>query len=187
MNSHGIEKILEKYFEGETSLAEERQLREFFRQEDIPAHLVELREQFELYEKEGSFELPEKFDARLFNEIEKQDRGRKNSRRTTYYYISGVAATILILVTVFFRFDPFLSGPRSSDAEAELAFTQASNILYYVSDKFHRGADPLDKIARFDDGVKNLNTVKKFDEGVSKTSPVSRFNQITKLFLNPAP
>ena len=98
-----------------------------------------------------------------------------------------MAATILILVTVFFRFDAFMSGSRYNEAEAELAFTQASNILYFVSDRFNKGADPLGKMARFDEGVKNLNTVKKFDEGMSKTSPVSRFNQITKLITNPAP
>ncbi len=34
-----IEKLLERYYEGETSLEEEKQLREFFRQETIPAHL----------------------------------------------------------------------------------------------------------------------------------------------------
>ena len=187
MSSQGIEKILVKYFEGETSLAEERKLREYFRQEDIPDHLVELREQFDLFEKEGSIELPDSFDEELFEEIKKQERGRKISRRNNIYYISGVAATILILITVFFRFDPFLSSRQGNNAEAELAFTQASNILYFVSDKFNKGADPLGKMARFDEGVKNLNSVKKFDEGVSKASPLSRFNQITKLITNPAP
>jgi hypothetical protein len=187
MSSQGIEKILEKYFEGETSLSEERRLREFFHKDDIPSHLVELREQFELYEKEGNHTLPEDFNDILFDEIEKQDRGRKASRRTTLYYISGVAATILILVTIFFRFDAFMSGPRYNDAEAELAFTQATNILHFVSGKFNKGAEPLGKMARFDEGVKNLNTVNKFDEGINKTTPVSRFNQITKLITNPAP
>ena len=187
MSSQGIEKILEKYFAGETSLAEERKLRAFFLKEEIPSHLAELKEQFMLYENESREELPEDFDEVLFNRINAKERGRKISRRTTIIYISSVAATILILVTVFFRFDPFLNSSQGNDPEAELAFIQASNILYFVSDKFNKGAEPLGKMARFDKGVKDLNTVKKFDEGVSKAAPVSRFDQITKLITNPAP
>ncbi len=187
MSSHRIEKLLEKYFESETSLSEERTLREFFRAKDIPVHLQDLKEQFELYEKEGQIELPDDFDDVIFRKIEQKERGRKQSRRTTIYYISGVAATILILVTVFVRFDSFLGTPPSNDSEAQIAFNEASRILYFVSDKFNKGTDNLGKVARFDEGIKDLSSVKKFDEGVSKASPISRFNQITKLITNPAP
>lgn len=47
MNTEKIEQLLEKYFEGETSLEEEKQLRTFFRKEDIPDRLKSYREQFE--------------------------------------------------------------------------------------------------------------------------------------------
>ena len=187
MSSQRIEKILVKYFEGETSLAEERTLREFFHQEEIPAHLIELKEQFELYDEESDEELPEDFDEILFGKIEQRERSQKASRRTYIYYISGVAATIMILITLFVRFDPFTSNTPYNDREAEIAFEEASRILYFVSDKFNQGASPLTKVARFDEAVGNLSSVKKFDAGVSKASPISRFNQITKLITNPAP
>jgi len=187
MSSQRIEKILVKYFEGETSLSEERMLREFFQQDDVPAHLVELKEQFELYEEESHEELPDDFNETLFGEIDKQERGRKHSRRTTIYYISGVAASILILITLFIRFDPFISSSQYDDEEANLAFAEASRILYFVSDKFNQGTSPLGKVARFDEELNNLNNLKKFNEGVEKASPISRFNQITKLITNPAP
>lgn len=47
MNTEKIEQLLEKYFEGETSLEEEKQLRTIFREEDIPDRLKSYREQFE--------------------------------------------------------------------------------------------------------------------------------------------
>jgi len=187
MSSQIIEKLLEKYFEGETSLGEERTLREFFQKEDLPAHLVELREQFGLYDEESNKELPADFDKVLFEEIEKREHSSKASRRAYIYYISGVAATILILITVFVRFDPFTTSAPYDEQEADIAFTEASRILYFVSAKFNQGADPLGKVARFDEGMKNLNTVNKFDAGVNKATPISRFNQITKLITNPAP
>lgn len=44
-----IEKLLERYYEGETSLAEEKQLRQFFQQDSIPAHLETHAEQFRYF------------------------------------------------------------------------------------------------------------------------------------------
>lgn len=46
MNTERIEQLLDKYFEGESSLEEEKELREFFRQEEIPAHLKSYTDQF---------------------------------------------------------------------------------------------------------------------------------------------
>jgi hypothetical protein len=185
MSSQKIEKILEKYFHGETSLTEERTLREFFRQEELPPHLAELKDQFSMLDPESEASLPDDFDNALFAEINNQDRKSKASKRAVLYYISGVAATILIIVTVFIRFDPFVGNQTKS--QEELAFEEASRILYYVSTKFNQGADPLKKVARFDEGINNLNSIKKFDDGVSKTSPISRFKQITDLITNPVP
>lgn len=187
MSSQRIEKILQKYYQGETSLVEERQLREYFLKEELPHHLSELRDQFEMFELEGTEELPATFDEELFSEIEKQERGRKASKRTMIYYISGVAATVLILITVFFNFIPFNSNKQYTDQEAEVAFTETSRILYFVSDKFNQGTHSMKKIARFDEGLDDLENVKKFDEGVHKTGPLSRFSQITNLIMNPAP
>lgn len=44
-----IETLLEKYYEGETSLAEEKQLRNFFQQEPIPPHLQHHAGQFRYF------------------------------------------------------------------------------------------------------------------------------------------
>ncbi|MEN8224403.1 MAG: hypothetical protein ABFS05_03500, partial [Bacteroidota bacterium] len=115
------------------------------------------------------------------------------SAGSAYYFLNNkiptyeVAATILILIAVFFRFDPFVVSPSNSDREARIAFEEASRVLYFVSDKFSKGATPLKKVARFDQGINDLNSVKKFDEGVEKATPLSRFKQITDLITNPAP
>ena len=39
MNIKEIEDLLEKYYEGETSLSDERSLKAFFMQMDVPDHL----------------------------------------------------------------------------------------------------------------------------------------------------
>ena len=40
-NLHMIEELLERYFDGETSAAEEKQIRAFFASGEVPEHLAE--------------------------------------------------------------------------------------------------------------------------------------------------
>lgn len=53
MKIEKIEQLLKKYFEGETSLEEEEQLRIFFRREKIPGHLQSYTDQFRYLEIVG--------------------------------------------------------------------------------------------------------------------------------------
>lgn len=188
MSSQRIEKILEKYFQGETSLTEEHMLREFFLGDEVPAHMAELQDQFMLFVEEGTETLPDDFEDALFEEISKHEKTTRASKRSMFMYIGGVAATILILITLFIKFDPFIGYQESTENnDADMAFAEASRILYYVSDKFNQGTGTLGKVALFDEEVNKLKTVNKFDDGMSKASPISRFDQITKLITNPAP
>ena len=81
MNSPKIEKILERYFQGESSLQEEQTLREFFSQDKLPAHLAELKDQFMMFGDEAGRELPGSFDDRLFEMISEKERDTRMSRR----------------------------------------------------------------------------------------------------------
>lgn len=63
MDTKKIEQLLEKYFEGDSSLEEEKMLRNYFASEDIPNHLTSYRDQF-AYINELSQVAPEdNFDA----------------------------------------------------------------------------------------------------------------------------
>lgn len=185
MSSQEIEKILERYFHGESSLSEERSLKAFFKKEDLPAHLADLREQFLVFEQEREEVLPDDFDDNLFKAIEKEEKSKKASKRAVIYYVGSVAATILIILTIFIRFDPLARNTQTMQAEE--AFAEASQVLYFVSGKFMQGTNKLGTVGQFNDNVSKLENVKKFDDGVEKASTVSRFKQITDLFTNPAP
>jgi hypothetical protein len=49
--NHAIEKLLDRYYEGETTTEEERELRDFFQQGDIPHHLQIYAEPFRYFTK----------------------------------------------------------------------------------------------------------------------------------------
>jgi len=47
MESHKIEELLDKYFEANTTVAEEETLRTYFNQESVPTHLEQYRQMFQ--------------------------------------------------------------------------------------------------------------------------------------------
>lgn len=70
-----INQLLERYWNGETSLEEEKILRTFFSQDDVPADLLKYKELF-VYEylQEKEEMLSEDFDSRLLSTIAKMEQ-----------------------------------------------------------------------------------------------------------------
>ena len=62
-----IEQLLERYWEGETTLQEEAILRTFFSQDDVPANLMKYKSLFDCGLQEET--LGDDFDARILESI----------------------------------------------------------------------------------------------------------------------
>ncbi len=93
-----IEKLLEKYYEGETSLEEERELKEFFQGNQVPAHLQSHAAQFN-YFKEARNEHPSlTFSSELAARLDPPKQGPV--RRFTSWFI-GIAAGLTLLIVGF--------------------------------------------------------------------------------------
>lgn len=85
-----IEELVDRYFEGETSCEEERELRRFFNNERVPEHLKAYRPLFAYIEQE----------AKAYRE-ERNHTAKTVSRfRRINYIISGVAAVVLLLIGI---------------------------------------------------------------------------------------
>lgn len=84
-----IENLLHKYFEGETSAGEEKQIRNYFSSaEEIPPDLMVYKPMFAYFDEE----------------ISKQEQKTKQKKfvwkRSFTYLVSGIAATILLIVGI---------------------------------------------------------------------------------------
>ena len=89
-----IEQLLERYWQCDTSLEEEAQLRAFFSRSDVPAHLLR-------YKEAG---LDEDFDARVLAEVEppvvKAKRLTLTARLVPMFKAAAAVALVLSLVNV---------------------------------------------------------------------------------------
>ncbi len=70
MDYRYIEQLLERYWQCETSVQEEAQLRSFSSQEDVPAHLLRYKELFAYQQIQKEVGLGDDFDARILAQVE---------------------------------------------------------------------------------------------------------------------
>ena len=69
-----IEQLLERYWQCETSLEEEAQLRAFFNGSDVPEHLMRYKDLFVYQQLQQEVGLGADFDARVLAEVETRRR-----------------------------------------------------------------------------------------------------------------
>ena len=107
MKQDSIGTLLDKYYEGNTSLAEEAWLREYFTQEqELPEHLRPHAAQFKSIAKQQEVQLDESItDDWLLGKIEEPEQQQKG-RQLFMPWIDGnkvwrMAASILLLLGVF--------------------------------------------------------------------------------------
>lgn len=103
MSTEKIEQLLDKYFEGETTLEEERRLTEYFQEEDIPDHLISYRDQI-LYAGEMSNIRPERdFDpfAKIETDMDATPESLAGKVNNRLQWSLRIAAGLILLLTGF--------------------------------------------------------------------------------------
>ena len=107
MKVNEIERLLTRYYDGETSETEEKELKRFFTEEDIPAHLLAEKEIFMQLAAQPAPEIPEGLESRLSRKIDQWDTGerrtlkiKKHTRTLRLQWIGSIAASLLILLSV---------------------------------------------------------------------------------------
>lgn len=98
-----IEQLLERYWNCETTLEEERILRTFFSQKDIPVRLLPYRDLFSYEQTETTEdELGDDFDARVLALINEPEpvKARTISMRQRLAPLFKAAAVVAIVITL---------------------------------------------------------------------------------------
>ena len=89
------DKLLENYYRGETTIEEERLLKELILQEEYPSPE---KDAFGWYQHEGT--VPGDLEETLFEGIKSTEK-MKRSRRIILYSLTSAAASVLLVVTLF--------------------------------------------------------------------------------------
>ena len=101
MDSKYIEQLLERYWQCETSLEDEAELRAFFSGSDVPKHLLRYKDLFVYQQLQQEVHLGEDFDARVLAEVEVPVvKAKRLARFMPLFKAAAVVAVVLSLGNV---------------------------------------------------------------------------------------
>lgn len=169
MDLQKIEKLLQKYYNGETSLEEEEVLRTFFASRDVPGHLEAEKEMFCYYYSQSWNEAANPgLEGKILDTIRIEGiRYRKQPVKKRLYLFTSVAASFLILLGSYFLITGkngigfSLKKHEDTYESPELAYLETKKTLLIISEKFNRGTKELQTLSTFDKVAKELNNISK--------------------------
>lgn len=179
MELNQIKQLLEKYYEGTTSLEEEQLLKNFFRYGSVPAELEADRELFVYTSVESTTQLMNsQLDKKLSDWIDKQETKKRKIDITSWgYRIAGVAAMIAIIVTCYLTFNHSQNKTVVKDTynNPEVAYAEAKRALLYVSQQLNKGTAPLGQMSKLNTGLDRLSSVSSLNDGLEQLEMVSKY------------
>jgi len=169
MNIKEIEELLGKYYEGNTTLAEEKLLKKFFSRDDVPVHLRDHQPMFRFFAEESAQTLSdERQNETLIRKIEEYREEtsavKTHPGKRRLYYLSGIAAGLLILMSLFFVIRNEVSRKQFKDSvnpSAELAYIQTRQALLMVSAGLNTGLDAAQRFKTLDNAIEQIQKFNK--------------------------
>ena len=168
MDSKQLEQLLEKYWNTETSLEEEQQLRDFFRGKNIPEGMKETAELFRYFDHQKKVQLKEpSFDGDVVRKINTARPAGKTA--SMYYNYARIAAGVAVVIaaTYFVGQEVRKSYPSEevdTYSDPKLAFEETKKALMMLSKGFGKARHETEKIKLFNEAeqkVQSKHTVKE--------------------------
>jgi len=180
MNQKELRKLVEKYFNGDSTEEEEVALRSYFTTENAPPEFETEKAIFGYTAK--PVEIPEPspdFESRIMAGIDaSEDISRKRYVKFLISYIS-VAASLLILIASYFFFNN-RSSTLDTYSDPRIAYAETMKILYEVSAKLNSGTRALQPVSKISE-----MRAKSF-ESINKSTAMIEKNLMTLDYLQQA-
>lgn len=117
MNHQDIIKLLDRYFAGETTLQEEKQLRTYFNQAEVHESLRMYQPMFRFFQQEQAQKLDAVFDERLLQKLEQAPPIRLKVRRLRVW-LTSAAAILIVAFAAWWMYPQLVSLPAEPVAQA---------------------------------------------------------------------
>ncbi|MFI1771551.1 hypothetical protein [Thalassobellus citreus] len=153
---NNIENLLEKYENGETTLKEEQQLKNYFSQETVAPHLEMYKPMFAYF---------------LVNKQEQftKDIPLKTKKVFNYKWISVAAVAVLMLGIYYTKplvssYDEYAYGTYNNPKDA---YKEVSKSLAMISSHFNKGASTVSYLNEVNKGTSALGYLNEIENGTS--------------------
>jgi len=140
MESDKIEKLLEKYFEATTTVAEEQLLRTYFAQESVATHLEQYAPMFQYVTSAKE----ERYTKRL-----------AFSPRNNYYKWLSVAAVVALMFGIYFGND-YMNQQRFEQEQAVYAYQETKKAMNLLATNLERGTNKVAYLKEFEQAKQKI-------------------------------
>lgn len=164
-----IEELLNRYFEGDTTLEEEARLKEYFSRQGLPPEQLPMQEMFR-YFAEARLDSVPSFDieGELNSLVEKE--WKKDTRFRLWHKIAwagSAAAVLAISFALYHNLNYQEPAVKDTFKDPRLAYIEAKRALLLVSNTMNRNSSGLKYLAKVDESFNHMNKIAKIDKVVN--------------------
>lgn len=143
MESNKVEQLLEAYFEGATTLAQEKQLRTYFTSDHVAPHLESYSDMFTAFQKASQ----ETYDIPIH--LPKQ-------KKPIYRWISGVAAAVIVLIGLATQINTLKDDVYTGNVSQEEGILKTKQALGLMGKMFTESTAQLGAVNEFNTTTSNF-------------------------------
>ncbi len=145
MESHNIEKLLDGYFEGATTLKEEQELRAYFTSDHVAPHLEEYASMFTAF----SVASKETYDAPIV-------LPHKQRSKSIYRFAASAAAAVIVGLVLWTQSTQVDASISTNYENEELAILKTKQALGMMSQMINQSTTQLEVVQEFDKASSTL-------------------------------
>ncbi len=162
-----IELLLDKYWEGETSISEENCLKDYFNQDEIATHLTYIQPYFKALHVDDLPTLPAAFEENILTSLPKiPTSSTVEHEGYRWPNIFKMAAALTLILAVIYVFQMQLNTTKPDQVkEVKLgtfndpveAYDQVKKSLLLISSKMNKGKTYVNDLSKLNAGAKRFN------------------------------
>lgn len=171
MKEKELKRLIERYYNGESTEDEERDLRDHFLQNDIPEGYEPEKDIFGYYKASGEIPEPSRgFEDRIIAGIDAYDNKTGTHKIRKYLLpLSGIAAGLLILIGSYFFFIQ-RSEPRNTFKDPRIAYAETMKVLLSVSSQLNHGTQALEPVGKINEmATKSFESINRSTKIIEKS------------------
>jgi hypothetical protein len=149
MNEEELKRLLEKYYNGNSTVDEEKNLKDYFKHSDSAKGNEAEKDIFRYYLSAGMIPDPSiDFEDRIMAEIDNLDSTEElhRNKRIILSFMSAAAVLIIAVSSYFFLINSSKQGDTFTDPQ--IAYAETIKVLMNVSSQLNHGTQALEPVGK---------------------------------------
>lgn len=143
METREIKQLLQRYFEGETTVAEEQLINTYFKSEKVAEELKEYTGFFNGKSELTKAAYEDTIEDEIMQLITANEPGTKSNRIWLWQAVTGIAASAILVLGGYLFYQQQEQPAYDTFENPDVAYAYAEQTLAYVSAKYNKGIAAL--------------------------------------------